>query len=197
MNCHTCKSMFFCKKKLNAIGLTWISTAKREEAATARKAFVSSEGDHITLLKVYRAFKTSKNEKDFCQHHYVHHRHMQFVLEIRKQLMDLCRKNNVKVQSAPQGDGAAAVRRALSRGLYTNVAKLTREGHYVTLDSRQQVRIHPSSVMFQSKPELVIFTELLSTQKSWIRDLSLVDSIWLMQDQPEYFRKHRIVQMSN
>ena len=99
--------------------------------------------------------------------------------------------------AAPQGDGAEAVRRALSRGLYTNVAKLTREGHYVTLDSRQQVRIHPSSVMFQSKPELVIFTELLSTQKSWIRDLSLVDSICLMQDQPEYFRKHRIVQMSN
>ena len=47
--------------------------------------------------------------------------------------------------------------------------------------------------MFQSKPEVVIFTELMATQKSYIRDLSLVDANWLMEDQPEYFRKHRLI----
>ena len=61
------------------------------------------------------------------------------------------------------------------------------------LDSRQQVRIHPSSVMFQTKPEVVIFTELIATQKSYIRDLSLADARWLTEAQPEYFRQHRLL----
>lgn len=61
------------------------------------------------------------------------------------------------------------------------------------LDTHQKARIHPSSVLFAGKPELVVFTELVSTQKSYIRDLTVVDPTWLVKDQPEYFRKHRIV----
>ena len=57
--------------------------------------------------------------------------------------------------------------------------------------SNFQVSIHPSSVMFSTKPEVVIFNELIATQKSYIRDLSLVDASWLLKDQPEYFRLHR------
>ena len=45
--------------------------------------------------------------------------------------------------------------------------------------------------MFSTKPEVVIFNELIATQKSYIRDLSLVDASWLLKDQPEYFRLHR------
>jgi len=166
-------------------------SSKREEALASRKTFVSSEGDHVTLLKVFRAFKQAKNPAEFCKTHYVNFRHLQFVQEIRKQLMELCRRNGVKIQSCAQNTDV--VRQALARGLFTNVAKLTKEGHYVTLDSRQKVKIHPSSVMFQTKPELVVFTELIATQKSYIRDLSLVDANWLLQDQPHYFRKHRIM----
>lgn len=31
--------------------------SRREEVQAARKKFLSSEGDHITLLNIYRAFK--------------------------------------------------------------------------------------------------------------------------------------------
>jgi hypothetical protein len=54
------------------------------------------------------------------------------------------------------------------------------------------VKIHPSSVMFQTKPELVVFTELIATQKSYIRDLTLADPMWLIEAEPEYFRQHRL-----
>ncbi|XP_072271689.1 ATP-dependent RNA helicase DHX33 isoform X2 [Pyxicephalus adspersus] len=38
--------------------------AKRDEVQAARKKFISSEGDHITLLNIYRAFKNlGKNKK--------------------------------------------------------------------------------------------------------------------------------------
>ena len=45
------------------------------------------------------------------------------------------------------------------------------------LDSSQEVKLHPSSVMFGFKPELVVFCHLMATQKSYIRDLSLVDPV--------------------
>ncbi len=130
--------------------------------------------------------------------------------------MEICRHQSVPVQSA--GNQTEPVRKALATGLFTNVARLTRDGHYVTvrggalslqhnldsychdvpllyfqLDSHQKVRIHPSSVFFQTKPEMVVFTEMIGTQHSYIRDLTLVDPAWLTQSQPEYFRQHRIV----
>ena len=36
--------------------------AKREEAYAARKKFVSSEGDLVTYLKMFRAFKATGNQ---------------------------------------------------------------------------------------------------------------------------------------
>lgn len=37
--------------------------ARREEVLAARKKFTSSEGDHITLLNIYRAFKKVSGNK--------------------------------------------------------------------------------------------------------------------------------------
>ena len=168
---------------------------KRTEANAARTPFTSSEGDHISLLKIFRAFVKTNDEAEFCRVHYLHRRNLQFAVEVRKQLMDLCQRNKIPVQSCANHN--ELVRKALAQGMFTNVARLTRDGHYVTLDSKQKVQIHPSSVMFKSKPELVLFTELIATQKSYIRTLSLVDAQWLLEAQPVYFRQHRIIQTSD
>lgn len=37
--------------------------ARREEVQAARKKFASSEGDHMTLLNIYRAFKKVSGNK--------------------------------------------------------------------------------------------------------------------------------------
>ena len=36
---------------------------KREEALTVRKKFLSPDGDHVTLLNIYRAYKGAKGNK--------------------------------------------------------------------------------------------------------------------------------------
>lgn len=38
-------------------------SGKQEEAATIKQKFVSPDGDHITLLNVYKAFVSNKNKK--------------------------------------------------------------------------------------------------------------------------------------
>lgn len=37
--------------------------ARREEVQAVRRKFISSEGDHITLLNIYRAFKKVSGNK--------------------------------------------------------------------------------------------------------------------------------------
>ena len=166
-------------------------SSKREEAISSRKHLISSEGDHITYLKIFRAYKQSNNLTEFCMRNFLHQQHMKFAVEVRKQIMELCKRIDIKIQSCGSQTTYESVRMALSRGFFTNVAKLTREGHYITLDFRQKVSIHPSSVMFSTKPEVLIYNELIVTQKSYIRDLSLVDANWLLKDQPDYFQLHR------
>ena len=73
-------------------------SAKRDEAIASRIQFTTTEGDHITLLKIFRAFKQCKNEREFCQAHYLNLRHMQFASEVRKQLMEMCRRNQIPVR---------------------------------------------------------------------------------------------------
>ena len=46
------------------------------------------------------------------------------------------------------------IRKALARGLFMNIAQLTVDGHYVSLDTGHQCYIHPQSVLFQKKPEV-------------------------------------------
>lgn len=39
--------------------------------------------------------------------------------------------------------------------------------------------IHPSSVLFHSKPACIVFTELVQTGKRYVRQVTLVDSDWI------------------
>lgn len=40
--------------------------ARRDEVQSVRKKFISSEGDHLTLLNVYRAFRNVSGNKVGC-----------------------------------------------------------------------------------------------------------------------------------
>ena len=55
--------------------------SKKEEAIASRKHFISTEGDHITYLKIFRAYKQASNATEFCTRYFVHQRHMKFAIE--------------------------------------------------------------------------------------------------------------------
>jgi ATP-dependent RNA helicase DHX8/PRP22 len=56
------------------------------------------------------------------------------------------------------------------------------------ITSRNIVQIHPSSVLFSSKPSCVLFNELVKTNKTYIRDVSVISSSWLLEQNPTYFK---------
>ncbi|XP_015609898.1 ATP-dependent RNA helicase DHX33 [Cephus cinctus] len=151
--------------------------AKRQQAFAARSRFSSEEGDHVTLLNVYRGFTNAVQKKVWCHENFLHHRNLEYASEVRQQLAALAVRANLERVSC--GSNTDRLRRALLEGLYDNLAELQRDQSYITVTSRQSVAIHPSSTLHGSKPSLVLFTEIVATGKCYIRGLSVIESSWL------------------
>ncbi|XP_005988626.1 ATP-dependent RNA helicase DHX33 isoform X2 [Latimeria chalumnae] len=161
--------------------------AKRDDVQSVRKKFISSEGDHMTLVNLYHAFKNAAGNKEWCRENFINNRNMGLVSEVRAQLRDICTKLKIPIESSRTDTGN--IRRCLAHGLFMNAAELQVDGTYSTLDTHQPVAIHPSSVLFHCKPAYVLYNELLYTSKCYMRDLCVVDADWLYEAAPEYFRR--------
>lgn len=163
--------------------------SKREEALETRKKFISSDGDHVTYLNIYRAYKSVRGNKEWCHENFINLRNMRLALEVRKQLRGICVKLELPIESC--GQDTSVLRKCLAFGFFMNAAELQKEGEFISLSSRKPVSIHPSSSLFMCKPAYVIYNELIQTTKCYMRDLSVVDPDWLYEAAPHYFRKKK------
>ncbi|XP_068904814.1 ATP-dependent RNA helicase DHX33 [Tenebrio molitor] len=164
---------------------------KREQAQSVRQKFFSALGDHITLLNIYREFSNvGQNSRSWCHEHYINMRNILQAREVRTQLEEICRRSGLTVASC--GSQMDQVRKCLLTGLFMNVAELHRDRQYITLDKRQVVSIHPSSVLHGQQPHFVLFTEVVQTTKCYLRSLSTVESDWLSEIAPDYMRSHTV-----
>ncbi|XP_015186996.1 PREDICTED: putative ATP-dependent RNA helicase DHX33 [Polistes dominula] len=150
--------------------------AKRQQAYAAKSRFASPEGDHVTLLNVFRSYTTTSQKKAWCHEHFLHHRNLEYASEVRKQLAALAERANLEKVSC--GNNTQQLRKALLEGLYDNLAELQRDNTYVTVSSKQPVAIHPSSTLHGTKSSLLLFTEIVATGKCYIRDLSVIENSW-------------------
>ncbi|XP_034230853.1 ATP-dependent RNA helicase DHX33 [Thrips palmi] len=166
------------------------SLNNREEATERHKKFFSSEGDHITLLNVYHAFNSFKTQKKTCAENYLNYRNLVFASDVRKQLAQICEQNKIPLSSC--GQNTELVRKCLISGYFMNVAELQREKKYILVESKQRVRIHPSSVLHRTLPHYILFSEVVHTSQAYIRQLSIVDPELLNEVAPNYFRQHRL-----
>jgi ATP-dependent RNA helicase DHX33 len=163
---------------LHVDNLFHVPPNKQEMAKKVIQKFETSEGDHVMLLNVYKAFKAAKGNKEWCSDNFIHLRNMKNALDVRKQLSALCEKSIPKKRTSC-GQNTELVRKCLTKGLFQSVALLQKEGHYKTTTSKQEVYIHPSSCLFRAKPEAVIYTELVETTKCYMRNISLMNREWL------------------
>lgn len=66
---------------------------------------------------------------------------------------------------------------------------------YQTLRGHQPVHIHPSSVLFalsaKRLPACVVYAELLTTSKQYMRNVNVIDPSWLTEVMPQLFRANQ------
>ncbi|XP_074662354.1 ATP-dependent RNA helicase DHX33-like [Tubulanus polymorphus] len=160
---------------------------KREQALATRQKFMSAEGDHITLLNVYRAYKSAKGAQGWCVDNFVNGRNMKTALDMRKQLREICATQRMKFKSC--GQDTSLIRKCMTYGFFMNSAELHTDKLYKTIVMKKPVTIHPSSALFQCKPGCVIYNELVKTSKCYMRDICQVDPDWLFEIAPAYFKR--------
>uniref|UniRef100_I1Q087 RNA helicase n=2 Tax=Oryza glaberrima TaxID=4538 RepID=I1Q087_ORYGL len=173
---------------------------KLEEARAARKSFESSEGDHITLVNVYRAAKEclekSKNanakEKTmekalnrWCRENFINYRSLRHACDVHSQIQGHVQQMGLNVSSC--GDDMVLFRRCLTAAFFLNAAMRQPDGSYRALATSQNMQIHPSSVLFQKKPDCAIFNELVRTSQNYVKNLTRIDPVWLAELAPQYY----------
>jgi len=160
----------------------------QSDADAAKSRFSHSDGDHLTLLNAYHAYKLKGDSADWCYENFINFRGMKSADNIREQLKKLMVKLGVPFTSSDFSDDNYYynMRKCLLTGFFMHVAHLEKAGHYMTLKDSQVVAIHPGSTL-DHKPEWCIYNEFVLTSKNYIRTVTEVQPEWFYQVNPEYF----------
>ncbi|KAH0635527.1 hypothetical protein KY289_035442 [Solanum tuberosum] len=193
------KEMLICVAMLSVESIFYAPREKLEESRNALKSFASPEGDHLTLLNVYRAAdeffqknkmvhseeKAEKNLRKWCKDNYINSRSLKHARDIHSQIVRNVEQMGLRVTSCE--DDTLLLRRCLAASFFLKAAMKQPDGAYRVTLSGLIVQIHPSSVLFRAKPECIVFNELVHTNHSYVRNVSRIDYLWLIELAPHLY----------
>lgn len=172
---------------------------RKLQADKAKLKFTCTEGDHITLLNVYKSFieKQSKNKKSvsgWCQNNYLNYKSLLRATQIRQQLASILRKFKIDVESTSE-DKTEPILKCLAVSFFCNSAKAHYSGDYKHLKSDLSLKVHPSSVinlflanLDQPPPKYIIYNDIVQSKSTYLmRDISVIDCNWLYELVPNYY----------
>lgn len=160
--------------------------SQRKRADEMKNLFAHPDGDHLTLLNVYHAFRgadAQENPKQWCHDHFLSLRALQSADNVRTQLLRIMEREELEMVSTPFEDKRyyENIRRALCSGFFMQVAKKENQGKsmYMTIKDNQNVLLHPSTVLGHDA-EWVLYNEFVLTSKNYIRTITAVKPEWLL-----------------
>ena len=164
---------------------------RRREADRKKDQFVQPEGDHLTLLNVYHAYKANENRaQQFCWDNYLDGRALRSADNIRGQLENIMKRNGLPLVSTDFDSPLYCdnIRQALISGYFMHIAYKSNYGKrvYVTAREHQKVAFHPSCAL-KYRPDFVLFHEFVLTKEHFIRTVTSVKGKWLAEIAPKYF----------
>jgi pre-mRNA-splicing factor ATP-dependent RNA helicase DHX15/PRP43 len=158
------------------------------QADEAKARFAHIDGDHLTLLNVYHAYKQAGESPQWCYENFVSARALKAADDVRQQLARIMQRFQLPLVSTDfaSKDYYPNIRKALLAGYFMQVAHLERSGHYLTVKDNQVVSLHPSTTL-DHKPEWVVYNEFVLTSKNFIRTCTEVRGEWLLELAPHYY----------
>ncbi|KFH40304.1 pre-mRNA-splicing factor ATP-dependent RNA helicase-like protein [Hapsidospora chrysogenum ATCC 11550] len=166
----------------------------RKRADEMKSHFAHPDGDHLTLLNAYHAFKGQSTSdpsslKQWCHEHFLSFRHLSSADNVRAQLKRIMETHDLDLVSTPFEDKNYYnnIRRALLSGFFMQVAMKESSGKvYRTVKDDQAVLIHPSTVL-RTEFDWVLYNEFVLTSKQYIRTCTGIRPEWLMEIAPVYY----------
>lgn len=160
--------------------------SQRKRADEMKALFTHPDGDQLTLLNVYHAFKSPEaqaNPKQWCHDRFLALRSLQSADNVRMQLLRIMDREELEMVSTPFDDKKyyENIRRALCAGFFMQIAKKEAQGKsvYTTIKDNQSVLLHPSTVLAHDA-EWVLYNEFVLTTKNYIRTVTAVKPEWLL-----------------
>lgn len=168
---------------LSADNLFVGTASEREHASAARRLFLDKSGDHLTYLNIFRAFEAiAANEQPrWATQNFMSVRALRLAVDVRAQLQHFCQKHGISTAPALADNDAFAILRCLTSGYFMQAAFRQADSSYQNVLSRQLVHIHPSSVLFGTKPECIVYHELTLTTRCYLRGVSSVSPEWVLE----------------
>jgi ATP-dependent RNA helicase DHX8/PRP22 len=80
------------------------------------------------------------------------------------------------------------IQKAITSGYFFHVARKDSQDGYKSLVEQQSLYMHPSSALFQFKPECVIYHTSTVTNKEYMREVVSINPNWLIEMAPKFFR---------
>lgn len=185
---------FYCSNEilsitsLLSVPQIWIRPNNNRKRADEMKAqFAHPDGDHLTLLNAYHAYKGAEQNgedvKKWCHEHFLSFRHLSSADNVRAQLKRIMETHEIELVSTPfnNKDYYTNIRRALLAGFFMQVAmrESSNSKIYKTVKDDQMVMIHPSTVV-SSPYDWVVYNEFVLTTKQYIRTVTNVRPEWLL-----------------
>ncbi|KAI0981493.1 hypothetical protein GJ496_000953 [Pomphorhynchus laevis] len=160
----------------------------KKAADEAKSRFAHTDGDHLTMLNVFHAFKQNNEDVNWCYENFVNFRSLRSADNVRTQLSRIMDRFKLRRTSTEftSREYYINIRKALVSGFFMQAAHLERSGSYLTVKDNQIVHLHPSTVL-DHKPEWVIYHEFVLTTKNYIRTVTDVKPEWLIQIAPQYY----------
>jgi len=175
----------------------------RSEADAAKKRFAHVDGDHLTLLNVYHAFKQQEgsgaNLENWCYNNFLNLRSLKSADNVRTQLKRLMERYELDTNLKNSFDDKVtyynSIRRCLVNGFFMQVScslvsvtssrtdtlqiAYKKDKGYMTIKDDQVVSVHPSSVL-STEPEWILYNEFVLTTRNYVRTVTDVKGQWLV-----------------
>eukprot|EP01127_Copromyxa_protea_P017583 TRINITY_DN5380_c0_g1_i1.p1 TRINITY_DN5380_c0_g1~~TRINITY_DN5380_c0_g1_i1.p1 ORF type:complete len:1028 (-),score=194.31 TRINITY_DN5380_c0_g1_i1:35-3118(-) len=159
---------------------------KATHADHAMRNFFQPFGDHLTLLNVYKQWEEADYSQAWCYENFVQHKSLVRAHDVRDQLVGLCERVEIPLQSNPDSED---IRKAITAGFFYHTARLSKGGLYKTTKHNQSVQIHPGSCLFKEPPKWVIYHELVFTTKEFMRQVIEIKPEWLVEIAPHFYKR--------
>jgi ATP-dependent RNA helicase DHX8/PRP22 len=135
---------------LSAENIFYRPKDKQAQADAKKAKFHQPEGDHLTLLTVYNAWKASKFSNPWTHDNFIQGRSMKHAADVRKQLLGIMDRYKNDIISC--GNNYNRVRRAICSGFFRNAAKKDPQEGYKTLVEGTPVFLHRKSSSIRPFP---------------------------------------------
>ncbi|MEE6486370.1 hypothetical protein FKM82_014587 [Ascaphus truei] len=175
------------------------SPGAEEADTTHRTKFLHSDGDHFTLIQIYKEYEHIKKNRrrqydieKWCQDYFLNLTALETAQVIRTELLDIMKRIELPISEPAFGseENVQNIKKSLLSGYFMQIARdVDGLGNYIMLTHKQVAQLHPFSGYCNSHkiPEWVLFHEFSVSDKSCIRITSEISPDLFVQFAPQYY----------